>query len=249
MYTCGRNAQDPWSAPHAPLQHIKMSPPMSLNSRESHSVIEENPVNSSAELTYESDESNHVVPFSHPSSLSSPRLSEVSSVDHAEEMMLFSESKKLWELGLPTKAQLGVPIKNSSEEFSTPPPPPKPVAPGSASKTKGLYKTELCRQWEETRSCKYGSKCQFAHGLMELRESLKHPKYKTMECRSFHTTGSCSYGRRCRFLHVRPNEIENLTKVMSVNISTLAEEGVLSKCDWDCPSTVEGRLSVFAGLV
>uniref|UniRef100_A0A8C6US46 mRNA decay activator protein ZFP36 n=1 Tax=Neogobius melanostomus TaxID=47308 RepID=A0A8C6US46_9GOBI len=41
------------------------------------------------------------------------------------------------------------------------------------------YKTELCRPFEENGSCKYGEKCQFAHGYHELRSLSRHPKYKT----------------------------------------------------------------------
>jgi len=64
-----------------------------------------------------------------------------------------------------------------------------------------LYKTELCRSWVETYICKYGNKCQFAHGLHELRPVIRHPKYKTEICKTFHTNGTCPYGKRCRFVH------------------------------------------------
>jgi len=63
------------------------------------------------------------------------------------------------------------------------------------------YKTELCRQFEEHGSCRYGDKCQFAHGSAELRTLVRHPKYKTEMCRTFHTTGFCPYGLRCHFIH------------------------------------------------
>lgn len=63
------------------------------------------------------------------------------------------------------------------------------------------YKTELCRSWSETGACRYGSKCQFAHGKGELRPVLRHPKYKTELCRSWTETGRCPYGNRCRFVH------------------------------------------------
>lgn len=63
------------------------------------------------------------------------------------------------------------------------------------------YKTELCRPYEENGSCRYGSKCQFAHGKAELRSVVRHPKYKTDLCRTFHTTGLCPYGPRCHFIH------------------------------------------------
>ena len=63
------------------------------------------------------------------------------------------------------------------------------------------YKTELCRPFEESGHCKYGDKCQFAHGLAELRTLARHPKYKTELCRTFHTIGFCPYGPRCHFIH------------------------------------------------
>ncbi|NP_001084214.1 ZFP36 ring finger protein-like 1 S homeolog [Xenopus laevis] len=63
------------------------------------------------------------------------------------------------------------------------------------------YKTELCRPFEENGSCKYGDKCQFAHGIHELRSLTRHPKYKTELCRTFHTIGFCPYGPRCHFIH------------------------------------------------
>ncbi|XP_039594196.1 mRNA decay activator protein ZFP36L2 [Polypterus senegalus] len=63
------------------------------------------------------------------------------------------------------------------------------------------YKTELCRPYEENGVCKYGEKCQFAHGFHELRSLSRHPKYKTEPCRTFHTIGFCPYGPRCHFIH------------------------------------------------
>ncbi|CAN0406652.1 unnamed protein product [Lampetra planeri] len=63
------------------------------------------------------------------------------------------------------------------------------------------YKTELCRPFEENGVCKYGDKCQFAHGGHELRSLVRHPKYKTELCRTFHTIGFCPYGPRCHFIH------------------------------------------------
>lgn len=63
------------------------------------------------------------------------------------------------------------------------------------------YKTELCRPFEESGHCKYGDKCQFAHGAHELRTLNRHPKYKTELCRTFHTIGFCPYGPRCHFVH------------------------------------------------
>ncbi|PWN51542.1 hypothetical protein IE53DRAFT_313736 [Violaceomyces palustris] len=60
-----------------------------------------------------------------------------------------------------------------------------------------LYKTELCRSWEEKGYCHYEHRCQFAHGHHELRPVLRHPRYKTEICRTFWRTGSCPYAKRC----------------------------------------------------
>ena len=65
----------------------------------------------------------------------------------------------------------------------------------------GRYKTELCRPFDEVGECKYGDKCQFAHGVHELRRLPRHPKYKTELCRTFHSNGFCPYGPRCHFIH------------------------------------------------
>jgi len=64
-----------------------------------------------------------------------------------------------------------------------------------------LYKTETCQSWMETGTCRYGNKCQYAHGKAELRPVIRHPKYKTEVCKTFSTTGQCPYGKRCRFVH------------------------------------------------
>lgn len=42
-----------------------------------------------------------------------------------------------------------------------------------------LYKTEPCRGWEAVGSCRYGVRCQFAHGAHELRP-VPRPKSKTV---------------------------------------------------------------------
>lgn len=76
------------------------------------------------------------------------------------------------------------------------------------------YKTELCRPFEESGHCKYGDKCQFAHGAHELRTLNRHPKYKTELCRTFHTIGFCPYGPRCHFVH---NEDEKKLSEMVKN--------------------------------
>lgn len=109
------------------------------------------------------------------------------------------------------------------------------------------YKTELCRPFEENGTCKYGDKCQFAHGAHELRTLARHPKYKTELCRTFHTTGFCPYGPRCHFIHnseetkksllsnlqtgphkSEPTPTASRPKALSIGSSSLGSAGDLS---------------------
>jgi len=77
-----------------------------------------------------------------------------------------------------------------------------PAKATESTETKqNLYKTELCKNFVETGQCRYGTKCQFAHGDEELRGVTRHPKYKTEICKQYHTGGTCAYGNRCRFVH------------------------------------------------
>ena len=59
------------------------------------------------------------------------------------------------------------------------------------------YKSEICQRYMESGQCKYGEKCQFAHGEHELRVINKHPKFKTVPCKTFHQSGTVS---DCEFL-------------------------------------------------
>jgi hypothetical protein len=79
------------------------------------------------------------------------------------------------------------------------------------------YKTELCRQFTENGECKYSDKCQFAHGLAELKDVSRHPKYKTDLCKTFHSKGFCPYGPRCHFLH----EINEQGELISPSSSSM----------------------------
>lgn len=81
------------------------------------------------------------------------------------------------------------------------PPASNQGGPSANNRKLGLYKTELCRSWEEKGTCRYGPKCQFAHGEDEIKRVQRHPKYKTEICRTFWLSGSCPYGKRCCFIH------------------------------------------------
>lgn len=84
-------------------------------------------------------------------------------------------------------------------------PPTNQIAPrqtgASYDKRIVLYKTEMCRTFEETGICRYGTKCQFAHDRNELRQVARHPRYKTEICKTYWQLGTCPYGKRCCFIH------------------------------------------------
>ena len=107
------------------------------------------------------------------------------------------------------------------------------VATAAAARRVDLrrYKTELCRSFAETGHCRYGVKCQFAHGADELRPLARHPRYRTELCHSFHVTGFCPYGSRCNFIHsdttTPPSEAATSSKLI---LEPAAVPTVLLQC-------------------
>ncbi|EPX71053.1 uncharacterized protein SOCG_01271 [Schizosaccharomyces octosporus yFS286] len=104
---------------------------------------------------------------------------------------------------------------------------PRAATPGSnngsttSTGKRALYKTEPCKNWQTTGNCRYGNKCQFAHGDDELKEPPRHPKYKSEPCRSFMLYGYCPYGLRCCFLHDEQrflNSQQNIQEVINTDI-------------------------------
>ena len=43
----------------------------------------------------------------------------------------------------------------------------------------GLYKTEMCRNWEAVGRCSYGNKCRFAHGKQDVKDRVRSETYNT----------------------------------------------------------------------
>jgi len=63
------------------------------------------------------------------------------------------------------------------------------------------YKTEICRSHRDLGYCEYEEKCQFAHGVEQLRSRKFSPKYKTQPCKNYRKHGNCRFGPRCQFVH------------------------------------------------
>ncbi|CAF2498659.1 unnamed protein product [Rotaria sp. Silwood2] len=101
------------------------------------------------------------------------------------------------------------------------------------------YKTELCRPFTETGKCKYGDKCQFSHGIKELRILMRHPKYKTEYCRTFHTTGYCPYGPRCHFIH----DIHEARTTTNTNDTTMRRHSDIRSNQLIQKSTTRNRIT------
>ncbi len=141
----------------------------------------------------------------------SPRPSQLAnSTQWGKSGFLSQRSMSMVETSSATAASLGWPgtdTKHCHSDIS-----PSALTTSSSSSTSSVsssssrYKTELCRSFTESGTCKYGGKCQFAHGTEELRDLNRHPKYKTEPCRTFHTIGFCPYGIRCHFVHNNEEE-------------------------------------------
>lgn len=175
----------------------------------------------------------HVVPMQHTAGPTKP---EIKAPKVPKQFHSTSSSKiDAWSV-VDTSVLVSIKQKKQlSKPAPTPIPVPvapvAPVAPDSPSAEavatiedelahQNRYKTELCKSFTETGSCRYGAKCQFAHGKEEVRPILRHPKYKTEICKTFHTTGTCPYGIRCRFIHTKSKE----ESILAVAIANEDEE-------------------------
>lgn len=124
--------------------------------------------------------------------------------------------------------------------------PPQQPQQQSQQQASPLYKTRLCERFETEGSCPYGSKCNFAHGVVELRgkeTQLQHSEdrpataattanqsvdsgnqlFKTRLCEKFMKEKFCQYGPKCHFAHgenelkTRPKKAEDEVKEARIN--------------------------------
>jgi len=103
---------------------------------------------------------------------------------------------------------------------------------GGAKQNTSLYKTELCRSFEDTGMCRYGKKCQFAHSKKELRVLARHPKYKTDMCKSYHSTGFCPYGTRCHFIHDADDSSKDSSEECESIVEKVSRVTLSDSIDW-----------------
>ncbi|XP_029427118.1 mRNA decay activator protein ZFP36-like [Rhinatrema bivittatum] len=127
-----------------------------------------------------------------------------------------------------------------SSRAQVPPPPGFPPLKPAVPVLSSRYKTELCRTFSETGKCKYGSKCQFAHGFQELRTLSRHPKYKTELCHKFYLYGECPYGSRCNFIHYPEERGFPLPHHLRQSLSFSGVPGILEPSSSPPPADLPG---------
>ena len=77
----------------------------------------------------------------------------------------------------------------------------------------------MCKNWIEIGLCRYGNKCQFAHGeneLMGKAPPVNNNKYKSKTCTTFNEKLYCPYGQRCLFKH-EDRQFENVKNFFYVH--------------------------------
>jgi hypothetical protein len=119
------------------------------------------------------------------------------------------------------------------------------------------YKTEMCRNWELFKKCKFQNNCSFAHGEHELHKKTHLPNnYKTKLCHQFHTTSYCPYGNRCQFLHSQYDIIKikelDYSLMLAENARLTLERAISLKNDLDSLNYLNifqtKRLPLFEGM-
>ena len=91
------------------------------------------------------------------------------------------------------------------------------------------YKISLCKHYNTQKGCRYGEKCQFAHGNLDLRPNISQYSpmiqnqndflnYKVVKCKNWDKNKTCKYGMYCSFAHGN-NELrtkkDNLTQILA----------------------------------
>ncbi|KAE8668270.1 FAD/NAD(P)-binding oxidoreductase family protein [Hibiscus syriacus] len=72
----------------------------------------------------------------------------------------------------------------------------------SSSGSFGFYKSEICRAWDEFGHCRYGSKCQFAHGKEDVHPTCFPFRTKSEVYKSYASTVPNTFGSKPRLLHL-----------------------------------------------
>ena len=181
-------------------------------------------VSSSSRRTSSDSWPSHSTSLAHAEVSSDPILPAWLAQDLAHELKK-SQSAEIPPVAVSASAQAKIkkgPSSAKSRQAKSPPGTEQPAQPtmSLADKKALLYKTEMCRSFEETGYCKYAERCHFAHSREELRPLQRHPKFKTEVCKTFWDKGSCPYGKRCCFIHMeQPATTENTAATTPLTIA------------------------------
>jgi len=122
---------------------------------------------------------------------------------------------------------------------------------GSEQVDDGKYKTEMCKNWIETNQCRYGSKCQFAHGKEELAVFKRSTQRRTKNCRVFYKEKQCMYGSRCMFRHEHRHFDQIMRHYYAVQLYTMESLYETAKDQAEYVNTMKSdvrKLPVFSGI-
>jgi len=70
----------------------------------------------------------------------------------------------------------------------------------------------MCQHFQSEGVCKFGRRCNFAHGPEELMEAPKHNRSKFAYCREF-PKGTCKHGDWCHFAHSEAELSEDVVQL------------------------------------
>lgn len=113
------------------------------------------------------------------------------------------------------------------------------------------YKTEMCKNWIETNQCRYGNKCQFAHGKEELDLFKQANKRRTKNCRVFYKEKHCQYGSRCMFRHEHRHFDQIMRHYYAIQLYTMESLFSNAKDQTEYVNTMKSdvrKLPVFSGI-
>ncbi|XP_055809283.1 uncharacterized protein LOC129877778 [Solanum dulcamara] len=125
------------------------------------------------------------------------------------------------------------------------------LSSSTSGKDNSFHKSETCRWWEDSGSCRFGSKCRFVHGKEDLRPTAfaNRNSSEALLCRSY-SSGSSSYGPRGRSVHHQvhstapPTEAAEMsTPTTTTTLKVFTKDKEPSSSDSSTTSTSTGTIS------
>ncbi|KAK4377181.1 hypothetical protein RND71_003477 [Anisodus tanguticus] len=108
----------------------------------------------------------------------------------------------------------------------------------SSGSDNSFHKSETCRWWEDSGTCRFGSKCRFVHGKEDLRPTAfaNRNQSEALLSRSY-SSGSCSYGPRGRSVHYQLHSATSPTMAAPTSTTTTVKQVVSVNNDKEPPNS------------